>query len=217
MYKLPLYKRLLSYVFPVKLAAAASPQNAVLELCYYKGQYQLATYDALYSDGNRYRPLRLAVNYLQKRKAQPQTVLVLGTGLGSIVRIMHQHGYQSSFVLVEHDATILQWAADTLPDALLERITPVHEDAQKFIASDTGKYDWVVVDIFNSRVVPDFVTAEPFLLTCKRALNNKGYFILNYIVINKDAWQKTRHLLEKTFSKIEVLEDGMNRIVIATA
>ncbi len=216
-HELSWHQRLLSYLYPVKIAKAATQQNAVLELYYHRGQYQLATYDALYSDGSRYRPLRLAIRYLHKRKAIGDSVLVLGTGLGSVVHILYGFGYSPTYTLVEADATILQWAIDTLPKAVATEAIPIHEDAEQYMATNSQQYSLVVVDIFNSRVVPAFVTSQVFLLSCKAALADGGVLVLNYIVINKDAWQAARHCIETTFSKCEILEDGMNRIVIATA
>lgn len=216
MYKLSWYKRFLSYLYPLKIAKAATEQNAVLELCYYKGQYQLATYDALYSDGSRYRPLRLGISHLHQQKVIGDSVLVMGTGLGSVAHVLYEYGYTPTFTFVEHDATILHWAMNTLPNTVIAKATAIHEDAEKFIRSNNNQYSLIVVDIFNSRIVPAFVTSQAFLLLCRAAMKAGGVFVLNYIVVNKDAWQTARQNIESIFRKCEILEDGTNRIIIAT-
>jgi len=213
---IPIYKKILSYLYPVRIAKAATPHNSVLELCLSNGQFQLATHDALYSDGDRYRPLTIAFNHLGAALYNVKRVLVLGTGLGSAAQILYAKGYKPSYTFVEYDNTILQWAMQTLPADVVAKSIPICADALLFINDYKQEHDILVVDIFNSRVVPAFVTTEDFLKKCRRCIKPGGHFVLNYIVLNNTDWTTVEQNIKSVFPNLTILENGINRIMIAT-
>lgn len=216
MLQIPLYKKLLSYLYPVQIAKASTAQNTVLELCLSNGQFQLATYDALYSDGDKYRPLTIAFNHIGASLSTIKNVLVLGTGLGSAAQILHSKGYKPSYTFVEYDSTILQWAMQTLPADVVNISKAIHTDASSFVDDCSSTYDLVVVDIFNSKVVPAFVTTADFLKKSHRCINPGGYFVLNYMLLNNTDWEYVMQTVKTIFPNLTILENGINRIMIAT-
>lgn len=213
--KLSLYKRLLSQVIPVLLRKEQSQENPLLELYYYRGRYQLATADALYSDGEHYTPLKLGFKHIRKELPGVKSVLVLGTGLGSAVQVMKKMGFAPDFTLIEYDNTVLKWAMEVMPD-YAGTIRPMCIDAQAFMQTNTTKYDLLVLDIFISRVVPAFVTTAYFLTQCRNSINNEGKLIFNYIIQEKEEWHRVDAILRSVFPKCYCIDDGINRIIIAT-
>ncbi len=200
----------------MRIAVGKSEQNEVLELYLYRNEYQLATHDVLYSDGEQYKPLRLAFNALGKKLEAVKQVLMLGGGLASGARILARKGYFPSITLVEHDSVIMEWALATMPDTRKVKIKPACETAEQYIETHANeKYDMLVCDIFNGREVPDFVTTASFLQKCRKNINPGGYFILNYIVNDKEEWNKTTGILNGVFPGCNITTDGVNRIVIA--
>lgn len=206
----------MSYFTPVLLRKGASDKNPLLELYYYRGRLQLATADALYSDGEHYRPLRIGFKQVQTFLPEVKQVLVLGTGLGSAVQVMERMGFQPHFTLLDHDQTVLEWALEALP-GYGGQITPICADAQAFMAANDKVYDLVVVDVFNSRVVPAFVTSAAFLMHCKRSARPGGKLILNYIIQRNEDWQRVDKQIRSVFPQCHCIDDGINRIVVATA
>lgn len=216
MLQIPLYKKILSYLYPVQIARASTAQNIVLELCLNNGQFQLATHDALYSDGDRYRPLTIAFNHLGVKLFNVKDVLVLGTGLGSVAQILYRKRHKPAYTFVEYDATILHWAMETLPADVVGVSKAIHADAAEYVDECRVEFDMVVIDIFNSRVVPAFVTTEDFLKKCRRCIKPGGHFVLNYIVLNNTDWNSVLSIVKSVFPDITVLENGINRILVAT-
>ena len=214
--QIPFYKRLMSYLYPLRLESTSSTENPLLELFLYRGQYQLATQDALYSDGRRYRPMLVAFEALKQKLKDVKNVLVLGTGLGSAVHILAAKGYHPSYTLVEHDDLILEWCIEHLPGDEVKRVWPVCADAQSHMAHNDMKYDLVIADIFKSRVVPAFVTTEAFLTQCRRSVNPGGYIVINYMVNNDKEWRAAIAAINAVFPGNRVINHGVNRIVIAT-
>lgn len=208
-------KKLFSYLAPVQLRNSKGKENPFLELLYYRGQYQLATKDALYSDGDRYTPLKIAFKHIGTGLNNISNVLVLGTGLASAVHILSKKGYSPAYTLVEHDSLILQWALELLPED--SNVTSVCADAQKYMTDHNTQYDMVIVDIFNSRNVPEFVTTHQFMTQCRNCINKEGYFVFNYIIQNMEDWQPIDTILREVFPQCYYIDDGINRIVVARA
>lgn len=212
---LPLYKRILSYITPVLVRKAASDKNPLLELYYYRGRLQLATADALYSDGAQYRPLRIGFRQVEAFLPEVKQVLVLGTGLGSAVQVMARMGYFPHFTMLDHDGTILKWAMEALP-GYGNQITPVCADAGEYMANNSNSYDLLVVDIFNSRIVPGFVISNEFLTLCRNSIRPGGKMIMNYIAQRNEDWAPVDKNIRKVFPRSHCTDDGLNRVIVAT-
>ena len=71
-----------------------------LELILSRDQFVLLTDGALYSDGKRYSPAVAICDHLADQLPSIGSVLVLGVGLGSIVRVMQSRGICPRFTLV---------------------------------------------------------------------------------------------------------------------
>lgn len=207
---------MLSYFHPVLLRREKGRVNPLLELYLYRNQLQLATFDALYSDGDRYQPVIAAVKRMKDKLPSVKNVLVLGTGLGSTVRIINKAGVYPHFTLVDNDETVLQWAIEFLPSNQPENITPICTDAKEFVANCGEQYDLVVIDIFSGRVVPGFVTEEAFLSQCRALVAPGGMLMLNYIVNNKENWEQASAHIAHLFPTSKVINLGINRVVVAT-
>lgn len=214
MLKAPLYKQILSYLYPVRIRKSSSRQNHLLELFLYRGQYQLSTAEAYYSDGRRYRPLVLAFKDVEAALPNIKNVLLLGAGIGSAIQILMHKGYRPNYTMVDNDECILEWAMD-LQRGTAESIETVHEDAESFMKANDRKYDLLVVDVFTDRVVPPFATTSDFLKQCRRSINPGGVFVMNYIINDAAEWNILQHNLQNIFDSPHVNELGINRVVTA--
>jgi spermidine synthase len=213
--QLNFFQKLLSYFFPIRVAGIADAANNYLELYRYAGRWQLATDDALYSDGKVYRPLRIAFKKLGKKLSGVNTVLLLGGGLGSGIDIMLDMGYKPHFTVIEADKQIMKWALELNAATWGNNVTAICADAEQFIADATVNYDMVVVDIFKGRHVMPFVETPQFLHHCSTALKPGGLFVLNYIINSEADWQAMQGLLNIIFPNCQILEHGENRLILA--
>ena len=191
--------------------------NNYLELLLYRNQFQLATVDALYSDGDRYRPATAALDHLKGKLSATGNVLVLGAGLGSMVRAMRKYGYDPRFTLVDIDKVVLKWAMECLDDERISSIVPVCDSAQRFIAETQKKYDLIFIDVFSGRVVPAFVTSAAFLEQCRECLAPGGFVAFNYIINDQKEWEEVQRTCSLVLPGYKVIDLGANRIIIAKA
>lgn len=181
----------------------------------YRNQYQLATSDAIYSDGDRYRPAIAVADYLKPFLPAVKTVLVLGGGLASMVYVLRGKGYAPAFTLVEKDKVVLRMAMELFETTHTHaNISPVCNDAQAFMAQNKNVYDLVFLDVFMGRTVPEFVTTGEFLTLCKAGLAPNGRLAFNYIINDEQEWENVQQVFTEVFPEHKVLDHGINRIFV---
>ena len=88
---LTFFDKLRSWFYPVLVQKSTLIRNEALALYYFQGQYQLSTADAIYSDGSRYRPALIACKQHIDLLKHADELLVLGTGLASIVHVLNKY------------------------------------------------------------------------------------------------------------------------------
>lgn len=216
-FKISPLKRLLSYLVPVTVASSSGSQNKFLEFILYRNQWQLATDDALYSDGTRYQPFRIAFrNIPGKKLSAVSDCLILGTGLGSIVQILWtKYKCYPRFSLVEYDEKILKWALENLTSMGVSNLTPYCDNAADFVKKNSNTYDLICVDIFNGREVPSLFTEKEFLLNTRKLLKPGGIWIMNYIVNDDKELRDYMDNVHSIFPQVDIIEKEQNRILIA--
>jgi predicted membrane-bound spermidine synthase len=213
--KISPWKKAISFLTPVRLWKGSSPVNPVLELLLSSGRYQLATVDALYSDGNRYRPLVAGLGEMRRQLSGVKSVLVLGAGLGSAVDVLRTFGARPEITLVELDEVVARWGRELLRSEDRDSVRFVVEDAQVFVQEGSDEYDLVIVDVFSGREPLPFVTQPDFLRACKQRMAPGGMFLLNYMLNAGSApWDETLSRIETVFAGARVLAIGPNRVMI---
>lgn len=189
----------------------------MLELYLHRNQWQLATEDAWYSDGRRYRPLLTAFKKIKEELTVVNDVLILGTGLASAVHILEDMDIHPHFTLVEIDRIILELAVELMPVQNLSRIEPVCMDAQQFMQGNKTLYPLIVCDVFMGQTVPGFVSSTAFLQQCRTGLQPGGRFILNYVEKSKDLYREICSVMSDVFPGYTRIEFGINKIFVASA
>ena len=205
----------MSYFHPVWLGNEKGSVNPFLELMLYKDRIQLATKDALYSDGEYYTPALTVTRHLSEFLPHAKRVLILGVGLGSMVQIIRKLRLDPVFTLVEIDEVVLQLALEFLLMDKDTKIDAVCDDAAHFMVNNKAKFDLIFIDIFESRVVPDFVTSAAFLNNCRSSLADGGRLAFNYIIDDPYQLQKVVDTFDSVFPNYKILTSDINRIFIA--
>jgi len=201
-------------LYPIALKRDTGKDGAVIELVLSQNRVQLATGDVLYSDGDKYLPAIVIFQHLADYLKTTNNVLVLGAGMGSMMQVMDANGCKPHYTLVEIDKLILKWAMECATDASEKHILPVCEDAAAYMERNTVLFDFIFIDIFYGRVVPDFVVKADFLMRCRKALKNGGHLALNYIADDPQRWAEAETVFAAVFPGYEVLGMNVNKILI---
>jgi len=199
----------------VRIQHADGMNNTILELYLYRGQWQLGTANALYSDGWRYRPIAEAFRTLTSHLSSVRKMLVLGVGLGSAAMMMGRRRLYPEMTLVDHDKTSLEWAIQLQDERTAKHLKPVCEDEAIYMREDAEKFDLMIVDIFEDRVVPAFVTETTFLQLCHDRIADGGHFVMNYIENKQGDWETVQKNIRNVFPLHDVIQFGINKVVVA--
>ena len=209
------FQRFFSYFYPIKVADAVGKTTPHIGLYRYARRWQLSAATALYSDGAAYRPLRAAFNYLKKELPQKQNMLVLGGGLGSAAAILHKLKLPIHSTLVEIDPQIISWGKDIIESETQYPCQWINADVQQFVSQHKATYDLIVLDVFQDRIVPQFVSTTSFLQQCKTLMSDdKSVLIFNYIINNEENWKEALSNIQSVFTIEHTINIGINRIMM---
>jgi spermidine synthase len=197
------------------MRTAAGKTTPALQLFLYRNHWQLAAETALYSDGAAYRPLKRAFQSLKNRLNTTKSMLVLGAGLGSAAYVLDDMGLHIPLTFVDIDDTSIAWAQELMPPPMAQNAQWHCADVRDFVGQHPKRYDMVVLDIFIDRIVPSFIVSPAFLNACSRLLNGPDALLVFNYIINKPAqWQSDRQLIESVFKIDQVIDLGLNQVLI---
>lgn len=199
---LPWYKKYLGYLIPLVVIQQSSAKHSKLKIKYFQGQWQLETKDALYSDGYRYAPFRLAFNELHgKDKLENiSSFLLLGAGLGSaLYRLQKVYQLYPATTLVEYDQEIIELSKEFFNLNKRENLRYINANAVDFLNSNNKPYDLIGVDLFEGLTNSDLLFNSAFIKLLANAMHSKSQLIINTIFDKKNICSDFEDLLEVYF------------------
>lgn len=142
-------------------------------------------------------------------------MLVLGAGLGSAVSVLNNLKINIPGTLVDIDPQVIKWGEDIIKTETLIPCQWICEDVQSFVGHHKVCYDLIVLDVFQDRLVPQFVSTIKFLRACSRLLQNeKSHLVFNYIINNQEKWEAALQNIQSVFTVEHIISIGINRIMI---
>jgi hypothetical protein len=214
----PTYKKIVSYLIPQKITSFQSFDDKKLDVYIDRGQFSLATSDAYYSDGVKYRPFQIVSQYLQSQDKliAIKEVLILGLGLASAVLMLEQkNNCIQHYDLVEIDANIAQAAKAVLALHAINNYTIHLQSAEQYLAQQIRQYDFVNLDVFSGRIVPPQMLTRAFHALLVQHIKPGGILSFNYIETSQDQTRRVQEYLNEYYSTVYVEELYYNKIFIA--
>ena len=213
--KFPFYKIAISYFFPLKLKEVKSAKNNLLRVYLFRNQIMLSCADAIYSQGTSYEPFRLPLKKIKKEIPLLNSFLLLGTGLGSALQILHEdyHHYPES-TLVDIDEEVLALSKELMGLNAKNNVEWICEDAFIFLKESSKKYDLIGVDVFKGTTVPHDIQTEYFISLCAERLSPNGIVLFNFISQNKTDTLLLEDKMRHNFKNIEIIQHFLNKFYI---
>ena len=215
----PLWKKLLSYVTEISLVKTGSYSNPYLEVLLTNGRHQLVTADAIYSYDDKYENFNHAFKNINWDEFKGQKVLILGLGLGSVILLLEKHFHrQFDYTAVEVDAEICKLCYEYTLKDLNSFVEVIPREAMQFLKTDNQQYDLIIMDIFQSAVIPEKFQSEQFLNTLKDKLNHSGLIMYNRMnITDKDKSDNTKFIkvMRKVFPQMKNLPIKDNIVFIS--
>lgn len=164
--------------------------------------------DAIQSAINREQPHQLVMQNLQYLMGillfipQPQKILMLGVGGGSLIHYLRHFLPHCEITAVEYNPQLMEVAFEhfQLPqtDGQLHYIV---EDARKFVQQDTSLYDLIVMDIFEDDLSPPWLQQEGFIQHLKNRLSATGALTCNLLIDDEKKFKTFYRVFRKQFAQ----------------
>lgn len=182
-------KNILSWFVPITLAKHSSELNPELIVKQFRGHLLLTTPFAIYSQGQTYRPFRKMFRLIKGDLKNVNTFLMLGTGLGSALKILQQtYECFPSATLVDIDEKILQLSHQYMNLNSRQNVSWRCDHAYNFLQQEDRRYDLIAIDIFKDLQMPDEIQSRLFMELCHQHLSDHGIICWNTIhAVENDA------------------------------
>lgn len=199
-------KKIVSYLFPIPIYKQSSAINRSIEVVMYKGKLMIDTPNTNYSYGSLQRILRFGLKKVGFQNIlQMQHILILGMAGGSVVKtLVDEMGYSNKITAVDLDKDIVDLACKYFKIDEIDNLSIVIDDAEKFVDKTKQRYDFVIIDIFQDNVMPDFLFREKFINQVAKLLTTNGIVLFNTMKTNKLDVERNKRFLEHCNDKFSV-------------
>ncbi|HLG03687.1 MAG TPA: methyltransferase domain-containing protein [Bacteroidia bacterium] len=175
-------KKIFSWFWPQKTTVFAGKISPVLEITYERGRKVLNGERVNYSFGTLHEVFRIAFEVAKVKQQNPQSVLILGFGAGSIATILTKElSLRPMIIGIEADETVIRIFRDEFDGKNYPDLELRQERAEHYVATTTKKFDLIAIDVFVEEFVPPEIRSEEFLMHVRRLLQKGGMVVMNEI------------------------------------
>ena len=149
--------------------------------------------------------------------ADPQRILIIGIGAGSLLRFCHHHFPQCHIDAVDSSSRVIDLARGyfRLPDCAQVRVHCCEGHAYLRDIAENRYYDHILVDAFDHNGMSETVYTAPFFQLCAKALNENGKLSCNIWSGDNQRLQKIWEAMHKIFPGfLHVPIPGKGNIVV---
>lgn len=189
-------KRLLSYIYPIKIKELSSERSGALEVTLVNGKLVIDAEHANYSYGSLQKVLKKGLSHVgQQRLNSVNSILVLGVAGGSVIQtIREDFKLNTKITGVEIDKDVIKLANDYFNLNKDENLELKIDDAFEYISETKDTFDLIIVDIFNDIQMPDNLFNEVFWTDIYKTLNDNGICVFNSIINSKKDNERNQRL-----------------------
>lgn len=192
-----MWRRLLSYVFPITIHREPSQVSKSLEVTWNNGQLVLDSARTNYSYGSLQRALRTGLRTIGYEKIQPmREILVLGVAAGSVIKTLaHEIKTHAKITGVDIDPKVINLAQRFFNLDAVPNLELVIADASDFVSETKKRYQLIVVDIFEDTQMPDFLFGPAFANNLKQILDVNGFIVFNSMTLSSGSENRNQKFL----------------------
>jgi spermidine synthase len=198
--------RFSSYLSPVSLRAETGKLTARLEVAWENGCKVLNAQTVNYSFGPLHQVFRNAITSAGIPEFNPQSVLILGYGAGSIAHILNlELGLSPQITGVDADEIVLKLAREEFDANCIPNLTLVCARAENYLLQHTNNYDLICVDLFVEAHVPPQCQTAAFIAQLNTHLRPGGKLLYNFIRHTPQGHLSIQNHFSALFAHTEML------------
>jgi spermidine synthase len=168
-----------------------------LELILSKNRIVLNSQNANQSNGDLRLAFEETYKYLNFSQMKASNVLILGFGIGSILKDLQSHFGTIEIDAIENNNQIVEWFYKYYP---LDNIKIHHQSAADLNTINCKAFDVVILDLFIDHHIPEFVYETSFFETLNSLLSDNGILIWNTLPANQSKISlKLKELFDEPF------------------
>lgn len=192
-----MFKKILSYLYPITIYNKSSRISKSLEVTYYNGKKMLNTANTNYSYGSLETILKKGLLEIgQKEIDTLSEILILGVAGGSVVHtLVNDFNFKKPITGIEIDAEVIAIANSHFNLQTFQNFTCILADAEEFVRNDKSKYDLIVIDIFKDIEMPAFLFENKFIENIKQMLDVNSFILFNIMILDKNKEELIRNYL----------------------
>ncbi|MBP6575043.1 MAG: fused MFS/spermidine synthase [Flavobacteriales bacterium] len=200
--------RALSWVWPMRIARY-NGRSGNLDVCFQYGRKVLNTANANQSFGSLHTVWQRAFSAIGLKKKKPGSLLLLGLGAGSAVRILRKElRCAAPITAVEADPMMERIAREHFGLNDVPGVTVIIADAFNVLTSLPEAFDLVVVDVFNDHLIPEQLSDPKHLGQLLALTNLGGDLLVNTMAVDEASTRLSDAVqfgLLRSGAKVEVL------------
>lgn len=202
-----MFKKILSYFYPITVYNKSSNISKSLEVTLYNGKTMLNTKNTNYSYGSLQTVLKKGLTAIGKSEIEKMNaILVLGVAGGSVIKtLISDFEFSKSITGVELDAEIIEIANTYFGLDKVANFNCIIDDAEHFVSTSKESFDLIIIDIFKDTEMPEFLFQETFINNIKQKLHKNGYIVFNMMILDASKNEKIenylKHFEDQNYSK----------------
>jgi spermidine synthase len=175
--------RLRSYLTGVLVERHPSNISGELEVWIQQGRYVLHSTGANYSFDTLHRVFQQTFRNIQVKEKNPERVLVLGLGAGSIPSILYEELHlRPEITGIEADDAVIRLAKKYFNIQRFDKLSILHAKAEEFVSRCDEKFDLVISDVFVHTNVPEEASDKQYVSNLVRITAQNGTGLINFII-----------------------------------
>jgi len=191
-------KKLLSYLYPIKIKELNSKRSGSLEITMVNGKLVMDAKNVNYSYGSLQKALKkglLEIGITKLKKLE--SILVLGVAGGSVIQTLRNDlNIANPITGVEIDADTITLANEYFKLNEITNLDLQIADAFEFIKTSSQTFDLIIIDIFNDNEMPAELFQKPFWINTLNSLNKNGLCLFNSTITSAKEKQRNKRLQE---------------------
>ncbi len=182
-----MFKKIISYLIPIKIHQTKSLVSKSIEVTWANGELVLDSENTNYSYGSLQRILKIGLkNIGYKKIVAMDHILVLGVAGGSVIKtLIDEIKYHGKITGVEIDSEIIKIANTYFKLDAIENFELINEDAFEFVLKTKEKYHLIIIDIFQDTTMPNFLFEPFFIHRICSLLKSNGFVLFNTMILDE--------------------------------
>lgn len=189
-------KKLISYLYPIRVKQIPSSRSGQLEITMVNGKLLIDAEHVNYSYGSLQKVLKKGLEHIGvSRLKKLNNILVLGVAGGSVIETLRKDfKIDTSITGVEIDADVIKLANEYFNLNKVANLDLKIDDAFDYISNTKDTFDLIIVDIFNDEQMPDNLFNNIFWTDIYKTLNKNGLCLFNSIINSKEDVVRNQQL-----------------------